>query len=179
MTRDNTSWARRLLLACAAGLLAAPAWAAEALPYQRLQRCPFTPAELSAATGLKVELVPLMEFAGAPKPMTAPEQGRLFLSCNATDGAAPATLLVTQQWFDPKTAAARIQALKARDLKDAQPVPGDPDGALWLTERDGAKQTLYYVRGGNVLVSVGVNGVPPSLQASLRAGLLKLKRVPS
>ena len=48
-----------------------------------------------------------------------------------------------------------------------------------VTGADGAKQTLYYVRGGNVLVSVGVHGVPPPLQARLRAGLLKLKRVPA
>ena len=167
------------LAAAATVALAAGGQAVAAeIGHTALQRCPFSAAELAAATGLKVELVPLMTMAGAPQPMSAPSNGAMFLSCSATDGAVSASLLVTQQWFEPKTAAARIQALRQRDFKAAEPVPGDPDGAWWLNERQGAKQALYYVRGGHVLVMASVNGVPQPLQAGLRNGLLKLRRVP-
>lgn len=161
-----------LVLAGAAGAVAAP------VAHTQLQRCPYTAEELSAATGLKIELVPLMTFAGAPKPMTEPVNGEMFLSCSATDGAVSASLLVSQRWFDPKTAAVRIKALQLRDLKDAKPLPGDADGALWLSEREGAKQALHYVRGGNVMVMVSINGVPQPLVNGMQAKLLKLRRVP-
>jgi hypothetical protein len=171
--------ARRLLIVLLAGI-GGPALAAGPSPvaHSQLQRCPFTAEELSAATGLKVEMVPLMSFAGAPKPMTEPVNGEMFLSCSATDGGASASLLVSQRWFDPKTAAARIKALQLRDLKAAQALPGDADGALWLSERDGAKQALHYVRGGNVMVMVSVDGVPKRLATDLQARLTKLRRVP-
>jgi hypothetical protein len=169
----------RPLLAAGLALACSVVTAAEPVsyPYQALQRCPFSTAELSAATGLKVELVPLMTFAGAPQPMTAPKEGQMFLSCSATDGAQSASLLITQRWFEPATAAARIKALILRDQQAAQPVPGDADGARWLSELQGARQVLFYVRR-NVMVEVWVNGVPPALRDGLREKLLKLRRVP-
>jgi hypothetical protein len=171
--------ARLMLLVLLAGIGSAALAAAPApVAHGQLQRCPYTAEELSAATGLKVEMVPLMTFAGAPKPMTEPVNGEMFLSCSATDGGASASLLVTQRWFEPKTAAARIKALQLRDLKGAQALPGDADGALWLSERDGAKQALHYVRGGNVMVMVSVDGVPKRLVTDLQARLSKLRRVP-
>lgn len=162
-------------LAATSASLAAPP---TAVAYERLQRCPFSAADLSTATGLKVELVELPQIAGAPPPMTKPRDGQMFLSCSAVDGAAAANLLITQRWFEPKSAAARIQALRLRDLKAAQPIANDPDGALYLSERNGAKQGLHYVRGGNVLVSISINSIPQNLQAGLRDKLTQLRRQP-
>jgi hypothetical protein len=168
----------RRVAALTLALGAAPWVGAAPVAHTQLQRCPYSAEELSAATGLKIELLPLMTFSGAPKPMTEPVNGEMFLSCSGTDGAVSASLLVSQRWFDPKTAAVRIKALQLRDMKGARPLPGDADGALWLSERAGARQALHYVRGGNVMVMVSIDGVPQPLASGLQAKLLKLRRVP-
>ncbi|MEW6430269.1 MAG: hypothetical protein AB1730_02070 [Myxococcota bacterium] len=84
---------------------------------------------------------------------------------------------VTQTVAPPATAAKRFDAILRTELKGAEPVPGDPDGARWLAKPELKTYTLAYVRGA-VLTRLTVLSPDKEFVAGLKDGLLKLKRVP-
>lgn len=138
---------------------------------EALVPCPFSPAEIEAATGLKFRL--------RPNPVRLSDiDGMYHAGCFGMGDGHQAAFIVEQTWADPSTATVRFNAQRRLDRnRGAEPVAGDPDGALWKAKPGDREHVLTYARG-NVYTSVSLNGPPPGREDEVRRGLLGLRRLP-
>lgn len=133
--------------------------------------CPFTATELNTALGLDVE-------AGKARP-AMPFSGGTPLGCDyyGKSVAVPSVrvnqiVMDDPAQADPKTYAPTLAG-------KMEPVPNDPDLAMWQgNQGDLTNATLHYARGGVLVeVRVGVRPADPTFQA-MKQRLTKLRRLP-
>jgi hypothetical protein len=131
-----------------------------------LSPCPFTPAEVESALGVRVE-------DGQAADMSWPG-GRDVGCLYAVQGSD--TVLSVRQIWDPANAGSVNQA-SARPAGGLQAIPGDPDGAKWKAGgKDDPSVELLYERG-KVRTRVLIHGATIR-ESDMQPRLLRLKRVP-
>jgi hypothetical protein len=133
--------------------------------------CPYTAAELSAALGIDVN----EGAAAAPMPFV----GGTMLSCQYRAKRPGAPWLSFNQTVMDDPAQARPDEYFKRMAGTMQPVPNDPDKAMWQGDQgDLTNATLHYARNG-VLVQARVSiGPKDPLFQTMRERLARLRRVP-
>jgi hypothetical protein len=168
----------KLFRVCLAGLsagmlLAGPLQAAPGVASPTaLKTCPLSVEEIKAATGFSFSW--MNEFAAEAKP----KDGIARTVCAGPDEKGKVQFRINQIWFEPATAATRIQAWRRQNMADAEPVPGVAEGAWWdAGKRLKAHYRLAYVRG-NVVTEISLADPPADRVATLRDALLKLRQVP-
>jgi hypothetical protein len=130
--------------------------------------CPFTPAEIEATLGLKVN-------AGEAADMKLPAGRDVGCIYQAVGGST--TVAVRQTW-DPTGSIGAPQAVADKN-RSIKAIPGDADGAQWKVgsqSDDEPRVELSYTRG-MVQTRVIVHG--RSFRApDIQPNLLNLRRVP-
>lgn len=157
----------------AAMLLAGPLQAAPGVASPTaLKTCPLSVEEIKAATGFSFRWI--NEFAAEAKP----KDGMARTVCAGPDEKGSVQFRINQIWFEPATAAARIQAWRRQNMADGEALAGVEEGAWWdAGKRLKSHYRLAYVRG-NVVTEIGLADPPADRVPTLRETLLKLRRVP-
>jgi hypothetical protein len=157
-----------LALAVTASLAAGPAAGQEPVTPASLVPCPYTPEEIEAALGLRVN-------AGEAADMEFPAGRDVGCLYQLVGGST--TLAVRQTW-DPTGSLGAAQTAAAKRGR-TKAIAGDPDGARWKIgggDEGEPRVELSYTRG-KVQTRVLVHGrsfrVP-----EMQPRLLKLRRVP-
>jgi len=157
-----------LSFAVTTGLSLCPAMADQPVTPASLVPCPYTPEEIEATLGLRVN-------AGEAADMQFPA-GRDVGCLYEVEGGST-TLAVRQTW-DPTGSVGAAQTVTGKRGR-AKAIPSDPDGAIWKVssgEDDEPQAELTYTRG-KVQTRVFVHG--RSFRVSeMPPKLLKLRRVP-
>jgi len=130
--------------------------------------CPYSSEEVSAALGMGMKWQPATVMD---------EAGMKVATCRGIAQGANGYMFITQSAAPAATAAKRFDALMRTELKGAEPVEGDPDGARWWARPDLKSYTLVYVRG-TVMTRLNISSPDPDYIGRLREGLLKLRRLP-
>jgi hypothetical protein len=133
-----------------------------------LVACPYTSADVERAIGLKMNW---------KSPGRDVRDGMHHRFCTGTGDGNNAYMFITQIWVDPKTAAKRLDAYMRLEVKDAELVAKDPDGARYSANPGSKSYKFAYIRG-NVLTLLSISSPPSDKVAGLREGLAKLKRLP-
>jgi hypothetical protein len=156
-----------LALAVLSGLLVCPALADEPVTPASLVPCPYTPAEIEAALGLKVN-------AGEAADMEFPAGRDVGCLYQVVGGST--TLAVRQTWDPTGSTGAQTAAAKAGRT---EVIPGDPDGARWEIgggDEGEPRLALSYTRG-KVQTLVLIHG-RSFREPDMQPKVLELRRVP-
>lgn len=145
-----------------------PAMADQPVTPASLVPCPYTPEEIEAALGLKVN-------AGEAADMEFPAGRDVGCLYQVVGGST--TLAVRQTWDPTGSVGAADTSAKSGRRKA---IPGDPDSARWKVgggnDKDEPLVELSYTRG-KVQTRVLLHG-RSFREAEMQPKLLKLKRVP-
>lgn len=137
----------------------------------KVAACPFTPGELQSTLGLEFT-------AGVASPeMPYPGGARLTCKYAPVKTAGPALAVNVTLMDDP--AQGDSQAFFSRMAGKMEPVPNDPDKAVWQFDQvASAEPVLYYARQGAIVeLRVTVDKGDPRYTA-IRQGLARLRRLP-
>lgn len=137
----------------------------------KVAACPFTPVELKSTLGLEFT-------AGVASPeMPYPGGARLTCRYPPVKTAGPALAVNVTLMDDP--AQGDSQAFFSRMAGKMEPVPNDPDKAVWQFDQVASAQpVLYYARQGAIVeLRVTVDKGDPRYTA-IRQGLARLHRLP-
>jgi hypothetical protein len=154
-----------------AGASAAPVQAPAAPKRALPPACPFTAAELKTALGLEVE-------AGKAAP-AMPFSGGTSLGCDYYGKTVTAPSVRVNQIVMDDPAQADPKSYATMLAGKMEPVPNDPDRAMWQgNQGDLTNATLQYARAGVLVeVRVGVRPSDPSFQP-MKQLLTRLRRLP-
>lgn len=135
-----------------------------------ISACPFSAAEIESALGIKYRWMPPAETSA---------DGARTLVCRGIGDGNDSYLFINQYVLDPKTPnlKTRLSARLRAELAKSEPVPGDPDGALFQPAGEIASYRLGYVRG-HVMTTLTIMSPPKAVSSGLKDRMLKLKRVP-
>jgi hypothetical protein len=151
----------------AVAALAVPAWG-EPRATTPTGVCPYTSEDIQAALGVGMKWM---------APLEDKSDGVRTTTCRGIVQGADGYLTVVRTHWPRDTASKRFSAFLRTEMKDAEAVPGDPDGAHWSARTDLRTYGIAYLRGA-VLTRILVASPDKDVVPRLRDGLLKLKRLP-